>query len=193
MTHNKLNQFFTAYKYVASKYNSCNHFIRSLALARNHCCCLSLYCYTNLLSDYIIPVALKTSTWVGPRHVFMPWCHGQIQFIFQSLSRVSSSMLSLLAAALPTCKHLFMFLRRLLAPGAHMKANNHGCYSYINNSHESNARRASIIWRSSTFQKVQFTTILAPLVQPVICYNAKYNKHLVSMWHFKLGSVILSN
>lgn len=57
MTQNNLNnanQFFTAYKYGAdaSKYTSCNHFIRSIPLARNDCCfLLVLYCYMNLFSS----------------------------------------------------------------------------------------------------------------------------------------------
>lgn len=57
MTQNNSNntyQFFTAYKYGAdaSKYTQCNHFIRSIALARNDCCfLLALDCYMNLFSS----------------------------------------------------------------------------------------------------------------------------------------------
>lgn len=162
MTQNNSNntyQFFTAYKYGAdaSKYTSCNHFIRCLALARNDCCfLLALYCYTNLFSSRfhnsynLGNICLNlTKTCV---HVLMP-CSYSIHFLsllkWTSLhlehSQVFSSMQSLLAVALPTCRCIYMLLQRLLPPRTHEKAEKHGCYSYIKNSHERNAGKASIV------------------------------------------------
>lgn len=165
MTQNNLNNtypFFAAYKYGAgaSKYPYYNHFLRSTALARNYCC------FFFILESSIV-TQIHSQMWklcnacnLGDVRLIltkvcvyatMP-CSYSIHF-FKSLKvdssfccwSLASSTLSPLAAALPTCRHTYVLLKRALPPRACEKAENHGCCPCINNSHERNARKASII------------------------------------------------